>query len=342
MLRCDGCRVRAGHFLLTIDRFSLTRGEHCLIIGPSGAGKSLFLRAIAGLVPLDGGSIHLRETEATDLPPESRRIGLVFQHYSLFPHLSVIENVAFGLRMRGVGTRERRYEAEAVLERLGCGALRDRRPGTLSGGEQQRVAIARALVAGADLLLLDEPFAALDPSTRAVCRAELLQFRRTLDLTVLEVTHAADEASAGADRTIVLEGGEVVADGIYADLVEEPPSLRAARALGVPNLVREALIDPEREGWCTVSPTHVSIASVDDATLPESIALTGMVETVEPLGPVGRVRLRVEWPGGPTVFVGFTHGASGFRPVPGEVARAVFSRKSVRRLPVNGRTGREA
>ncbi|HOV66843.1 MAG TPA: ATP-binding cassette domain-containing protein, partial [Methanoregulaceae archaeon] len=199
MLLCEGLRVNTGHFLLAIDRFSIARGEHCLVIGPSGAGKSLFLRAIAGLVPLDGGAVYIRGTEVTHLPPESRHIGLVFQHYSLFPHLSVVENVAFGLRMRGVGTRERRHEAVAVLERLGCGALRDRRPETLSGGEQQRVAIARALAAGADLLLLDEPFAALDPTTRAICRAELRHFRRTLDLTVLEVTHAADEASAGVD-----------------------------------------------------------------------------------------------------------------------------------------------
>ncbi len=333
MLCCKGCRVRAGHFHLVIDRFRLARGEHCLIIGPSGAGKSLFLRAIAGLAPLDQGTILLRDSEATDLPPEYRRIGLVFQHYSLFPHLSVIENVAFGLRMRGVGKKERQVEAEAVLERLGCGALRNRRPGTLSGGEQQRVAIARALAAGADLLLLDEPFAALDPTTRALCRAELRQFRNTLDLTVLEVTHAADEASAGADRAIILDGGEIVADGVYADLTERPPTLRAARAIGVPNLVRTSLVDPGEEGWCTVSPSHVSITLADTPPSSDEIGLAGIVETTEPLGPIARVRLRVGGPGGPAVLTGFLHSESGPRPVPGALVRAVFPRSAVRRFP---------
>lgn len=332
MLRCEGCRIRAGPFLLSVDRFALARGEHCLVIGPSGAGKSLFLRAIAGLAPLHGGSIRLRGEDATDLVPEARRIGLVFQHYSLFPHLSVIENVEFGLQMRRVGRRERRRDAEAVLERLGCAALADRRPMTLSGGEQQRVAIARALAAGADLILLDEPFAALDPTTRAACRAELLQFRRAIDLTVLEVTHAADEAAAGADRAVVLEGGEIVADGVYADLVGAPPSLRAAQAIGVPNLIKANHIDPGGEGWILVAPSHVSVRPIDSVTPQGAIGLNGTVETVEPCGPVERIRIRVEGPGGTAALVGFVHGTPGFGPVPGAQARAVFSRTVLQRL----------
>ena len=218
MLRCEGCRVRAGTFVLELDRLHVAPGEHCLVVGPSGAGKSLLLRAVAGLVRPETGTIVLRGEDARDLPPEDRRIGLVFQHYSLFPHLSVLENVAFGLRMRGAGRREARVQAAAVLDRLGCAHLADRRPATLSGGEQQRVAIARALATGADLLLLDEPFAALDPATRAACRAELAGLRRSLGLTVVEVTHALEEAGAWADRVVVLERGRIVAQGSAAEL----------------------------------------------------------------------------------------------------------------------------
>ena len=242
MLRCEGCRVRAGDFLLSVDRLHVGRGEHCLVAGPSGAGKSLLLRMVAGLVRPEAGTILLRGEDAAGLPPEARRVGLVFQHYSLFPHLSAVENVAFGLRMRGTGRNEARTEAAAMLGRLGCAHLADRRPATLSGGEQQRVAIARALAAGADLLLLDEPFAALDPATRAACRLELDGLQRTLGLTVVEVTHALEEAGPHADRVVVLNGGRIVADGPCADLAARPPDLRAARASGLGNLVPAGLV----------------------------------------------------------------------------------------------------
>jgi len=333
MLLCEDCRVRAGDFLLRLDRFALARGEHCLVIGPSGAGKSLLLRTIAGLVRPESGWILLRGEETSTLPPEARRIGLVFQHYSLFPHLSVLDNVAFGLSMRGVGRRQRHHEAASMLDRLGCAGLRDRLPGTLSGGEQQRVAIARALVAGADLLLLDEPFAALDPGTRAICRAELRQLRRTLDLTVLEVTHAPDEAAPGADRVAVLDCGELVADGMYAALVDRPPDLRTARALGVANLLPEGLIEPGVGGWCTVPTASISIVGPSEAPYAtEDRVLRGDVETVEPLGPVCRVRLRVEAPGGQASITGFARPEVGASLSAGLPACAVFPNAAVHRF----------
>jgi ABC-type Fe3+/spermidine/putrescine transport system ATPase subunit len=167
---------------------------------------------VAGLARPETGTILLRGQNAAGLPPEARRVGLVFQHYSLFPHLSVLENVAFGPRMRGIGRHRARTAGAAMLDRLGCAHLLDRRPVTLSGGEQQRVAIARALASGADFLLLDEPFAALDRETRAACRLELMGFRENLGLTVVEVTHALDEAATHADRVVVLKGGRIVAD----------------------------------------------------------------------------------------------------------------------------------
>lgn len=332
MLRCEGCRVRAGSFVLELDRLHVGPGEHCLVVGPSGAGKSLLLRAVAGLVRPEAGTVVLRGEDARDLPPEARRIGLVFQHYSLFPHLSPLENVAFGLRMRGAGRRDARAQATAVLDRLGCAHLAERRPATLSGGEQQRVAIARALATGADLLLLDEPFAALDPATRAACRLELAGLRRSLGLTVLEVTHALEEAGTHADRVVVLDGGRIVAHGPYGALAAHPPDLRAARALGLENLLPAGLIGGAAGGWCFVPPGAVTVGPLGVAAPPGALALAGTVEAVEDLGPLCRVRLLVDRPGNQVRLAGFAAVGAGPLP-PGSRATARFPADAVRPLP---------
>lgn len=330
MLRCEGCRIRVGEFVLELDRLQVASGEHCLLVGPSGAGKSLLLRAVAGLVRPEAGTVLLRGEDARDLPPEERGIGLVFQHYSLFPHLSALENVAFGLRMRGAGRREGREQAEAILERLGCVHLAGRRPATLSGGEQQRVAIARALATGADLLLLDEPFAALDPSTRAACRLELATLRRDLGLTVVEVTHALDEAAVHADRVVVLDSGRIVADGPLGALSTSVPHLRAARALGLENLVPAAYVDGRAGGWFHVPPSLVKVGPPGLPPLHSSLVLGGTVETAENLGPVSRVRLRLDGPGERVGFVGFAGPETAVPP--GSRVTAQFSRDSVQHL----------
>ncbi len=332
MLRCEGCRVRAGAFVLELGRLHIQPGEHCLVVGPSGAGKSLLLRTVAGLVRPEAGTVLLRGEDALDLPPEARRIGLVFQHYSLFPHMSVQENVAFGLRMRGTSRRHARDEATVELDRLGCAHLADRRPATLSGGEQQRVAIARALATGADLLLLDEPFAALDPATRAACRLELAGLRRSLDLTILEVTHALDEAGAHADRIVVLSGGRVVADGPYGALAARPPDLRAARALGLENLFPAVLIGHANGAWCFVPPGSVTVNLPTVAAPAGAFALAGMVEAVEDLGPLCRVRLLVDLPGEPVRLAGFAAAGAGAL-FPGFRATAHFPADAIRPLP---------
>jgi ABC-type sulfate/molybdate transport systems ATPase subunit len=332
MLRCEQCRVQAGAFVLELDRLRVGAGEHCLVVGPSGAGKSLLLRAVAGLARPEAGTIALRGEDARDLPPEARRIGLVFQHYSLFPHLSVLENVAFGLRVRGSGRRDARIRATAELDRLGCAGLAGRRPATLSGGEQQRVAIARALATGADLLLLDEPFAALDPATRAACRLELAGLRRSLDLTIVEVTHALDEAGAHADRVVVLDGGRIVADGPFADLAARPPDLRAARALGLENLLPAGLVGGAAGAWCFVPPGAVTVGPFGVAAPPGTLALAGRIEAVEDLGPLRRVRLLVDRPGEPVRLVGFAAAGAGPLP-PGSRATAWSPADAVRPLP---------
>ena len=327
MLRCEQCRVRAGTFVLELDRLRVEPGEHCLVVGPSGSGKSLLLRAVAGLVHPEAGTVLLCGEDARDLPPEARRIGLVFQHYSLVPHLTVLDNVAFGLRMRGAGRRDARERAAGVLERLRVAHLAGRRSATLSGGEQQRVAIARAVATGADLLLLDEPFAALDPATRASCRLELAALRRELGLTVVEVTHALEEAGAHADRVLVLDAGRVVADGPHAELVARPPSLRAARALALPNLIPPGLVG---NGWTCVPPAAVTIVPADAAR--GTGAPAGRVESVEDLGPVRRVRLLLDDPSGGLLLEGFAEAGTA-PPVPGGRAAALLLPGAIRSLP---------
>jgi ABC-type Fe3+/spermidine/putrescine transport system ATPase subunit len=333
MLRCDGCRVRAGEFALQLDRLRVAPGEHCLVVGPSGAGKSLLLRAVAGLVRPETGTIMLRGEDAASLPPEVRRVGLVFQHYSLFPHLSARDNVAFGLRRRGTGRRDAHAQAAAMLDRLGCAHLADRRPSTLSGGEQQRVAIARALATGVDLLLLDEPFAALDPFTRAACRIELAALRRSLGLTILEVTHALEEAASHADRVVILDSGRIVAEGPFEAIAARPPNLRAARALGLENLLPAGILGGEDGAWCFVPPTSVAVDSPEAAVPDGALALPGTVETVEDLGPSSRVRLLVDGAGDRVRLSGFAAGGVGALQ-PGSRATARFPADSV--LPLHG------
>jgi molybdenum ABC transporter ATP-binding protein len=192
--------------------------ETVALAGPSGAGKTTALRVIAGLVRPDEGRIEAHGTvwfdSATgiDLPPEQRSVGLVFQEYALFPHLTVAGNVAYGGRER----------AAEVLERLGIAELAEMRPGELSGGERQRVAVARALARDPDVLLLDEPLAALDVRTRARVRAELRELLRGLGLPTLVVTHDFEDAASLADRIVVVDRGRIVQSGSAPDLIARP------------------------------------------------------------------------------------------------------------------------
>ena len=215
------------------------------LLGPNGAGKTTVLRALAGLLPLEGGRVTLDGRLLEDpsrrvrVPAERRPVGMVFQDYLLFPHLSAVENVAFGLRARGVRRAAARRAAAAWLERLGLHGVGNARPGTLSGGQRQRVALARALATGPRLLLLDEPLAALDASIRAEVRRDLRRTLREFAGVNLLVTHDPLEAMALADRLIVVEGGRVVQAGAPAEVTERPRSPYVADLVGV-NLLRGA------------------------------------------------------------------------------------------------------
>jgi molybdate transport system ATP-binding protein len=222
---------------------AIRAGEIAALLGPNGAGKTTVLRALAGLLrPAEGrvvldGRVLEDAARRVHLPVERRPVGMVFQDYLLFPHLSVVENVAFGLRARGVRRADARRTAQAWLERLGLPGVADVSPRTLSGGQQQRVALARALATDPRLLLLDEPLAALDVSIRAEVRRDLRRHLREFAGVNLLVTHDPLEAIVLADRLIVIERGRIVQAGTPAEVTERPRSAYVADLVGV-NLLR--------------------------------------------------------------------------------------------------------
>ena len=215
----------------------IAEGAFFCLLGPSGCGKTTLLRLIGGYLAPDAGRIRLGGEEVTHKPPEERGLGMVFQSYALFPHLSARANVAFGLEMRGVPRAERERRAGAILERVGLSSEeQERRPRELSGGQQQRVALARALVIEPRLLLLDEPFANLDRRLRERLRGELKELQRRAGVATLLVTHDQEEALALADEVGVMLGGRLLQVGRPEELYERPRLPWIARFLGEANL----------------------------------------------------------------------------------------------------------
>jgi molybdopterin-binding protein len=228
VIRVDGLGAHAGDFALRDVSFGLPAGAWGIILGPAGAGKTTLLETIAGVRRADAGTVTLRDVDVTRTPPEQRGVGIVYQHAFLFPHLSVEDNVAYG-------TRDRAYALE-VARRLGIGGLMSRAVGNLSGGERQMVAIARALAPEPDILLLDEPFAAVDPRSRTRLRRELRSMQWEQSLTVLHVTHDFGEAGTLGDLAILLEGGRLIQAAPPETLFRRPPSAAAAEFLGAENV----------------------------------------------------------------------------------------------------------
>jgi len=211
-------------------------GQLLCVLGPSGGGKSTLLRVIAGLEPAAAGMVRLDGQDLAAVPPHERGIGLMFQDYALFPHRDVGDNVAFGLRMRGIAPEPIKARVGELLELVGMPGS-ERRPVTqLSGGEQQRVALARALAPQPRLLMLDEPMGSLDRTLRERLPEELRSIFSELKLTVIYVTHDQDEALSVADRVVLLDAGRVVADGSPEELWTRPPTAWAARFLGFRNV----------------------------------------------------------------------------------------------------------
>src|SRR5918999_2412025 len=207
--------------------------EVLALLGPSGSGKSTLLAAVAGMIKPSGGEIRLRGQNLIGLEPEARGLGMVFQDYALWPHMTVLQNVAFPLRARRLPATQVAIRAQNALTRVGLKGFEARRPHQLSGGQQQRVALARAVVAETQLLLLDEPLSALDPATRASVRSELADVLRKLDVTSIIVTHDREEAFELADRIAVLIDGQVQQHSKPQEIYEQPANLTVARFMGL-------------------------------------------------------------------------------------------------------------
>ena len=264
--------LRLGTLDLQIE-LTVEPGEIVALLGPNGAGKSTVLRCLAGLEPIDDGRILLGGTAIDDpaanvfVEPEQRPIGFVFQDYVLFAHLSVLENVAYGLRARGVAKGEARERAGQWLERMNLTEYSSERPDSLSGGQAQRVALAWALATNPRLLLLDEPLAALDVGTRAIVRRDLRRHLETFEGMRLIVTHDPVDAHALADRVVVLEAGRVAQAGTLAEVTAHPRTRYVADLVGV-NLVAGEVVDGV---LTTASGARVVIADAADGPTLASI-----------------------------------------------------------------------
>jgi putative spermidine/putrescine transport system ATP-binding protein len=213
-------------------------GTYCCLLGPSGCGKTTTLRMIAGHEAVSSGDVVLGGQNVTDLPPSERGTAMMFQSYALFPHLNVIDNVAFALKMRGVEKATRCAKAQELLSLVDMDTFGERLPSQLSGGQQQRVALARALITEPQVLLLDEPLSALDPFLRIRMRAELKRLQRELGISFIHVTHGQDEAMALADLIVVMNGGKIAQAGTPREVFNAPQSEFVAKFIGGHNVIR--------------------------------------------------------------------------------------------------------
>ncbi|WP_137151835.1 ABC transporter ATP-binding protein [Devosia sp. FKR38] len=300
-----------------VDSISLKipAGSYCCLLGPSGCGKTSTLRMIAGHESVSIGDIRLGNTVVTNLPPAKRGTAMMFQSYALFPHLDLVDNVAFSLKMAGVPTAERRARALEMLKLMQMDAYADRRPAQLSGGQQQRVALARALITDPEALLLDEPLSALDPFLKIRMRAELKKLQKRLGITFVHVTHSQEEAMALADIIVVMSDGRIEQAAAPREVFERPATAFVARFMGDHNVISGAVTAaadgaveiavPEGgtflvrgEGQTIGAPADAAIRT-DHVRIGESpvkgLGFTGLVTNVEYRG--GTVKLSIDGAG---------------------------------------------
>ncbi|WP_297490609.1 ABC transporter ATP-binding protein [Thermococcus sp.] len=235
-LRLEGIRLRREGFELNIPELEVGEGEFMTLLGPSGCGKTTTLRIIAGFERAEG-RVFFDGEDVTKRPPYERNIGIVFQDYALFPHMTVFDNVAFGLRLRKLSKAEIEREVREVLSLVGLEGLENRYPEQLSGGQQQRVALARALIIRPRLLLLDEPLSNLDAKIRERLRGEVKRVQRELGVTTVYVTHDQEEAMAISDRIAVMKDGRIIQVGRPLELYYRPKDEFVARFLGTGNIL---------------------------------------------------------------------------------------------------------
>jgi len=275
-----------------LDRISVRveMGKFAVLLGPSGCGKSTLLRILAGLDRPSEGRIRIAGRDVTDLAPAARGISMVFQSYALFPHLTVAQNICFGLEVRKVAPAERARRLSEATDLLGLSALLERKPSELSGGQQQRVALGRAIVAQAPVCLMDEPLSNLDAQLRQEMRLEIRELQRRLGITMLYVTHDQIEAMTMADQVVLMRDGRVEQDGTPEDLYATPSTAFAARFLGTPpmNVVAldsaGAISGPGGRQMAEVAGQGYAIGIRPEDIRISSEGVLARIETVEYLG----------------------------------------------------------
>ncbi len=292
MIELDNVSIRYGpNEVIKPMNLRIETGEFFTLLGPSGCGKTTILRAIAGFVPVASGRITIDGTDVTDIPAEKRSVGMVFQNYALFPHMTVTENVAFGLRVARRPRREISRAVDAVLEATGIEQHGNKKPAELSGGQQQRVAVARSLVMGTQVLLFDEPLSNLDAKVREDMRHEIKRLQRDMGFTAVFVTHDQEEALPMSSRLMVINAGHAEQVGTARELYDSPANpfvcqfLGAANEIGQ-NVARALSLDAGKRHF--VRPEHVTLTQAGDTQ-----CLHAKVTDVDYLGSMTRLFLDV-------------------------------------------------
>lgn len=285
-----------------LDRVSIgiEKGEFVCLLGPSGCGKTTLLRLIAGLAELDGGEITLEGANLSELPARKRGFGIVFQSYSLFPNMTVAENIGYGLKIRGTAKGDIAARVAELLELVKLPQVADKLPGQLSGGQQQRIALARAIAVNPRVLLLDEPLSALDAKVRAELRDEIRHVQRSLGIPTLMVTHDQEEALALADKIICMNHGIVVQAGTPEDLYHRPATRFVAEFMGISNLLRPEEVSvlfpdllasrPAAKGaqLACIRPEQIDLTPAEDgAARVRNISFLGNLRRLEVESPIG-------------------------------------------------------
>lgn len=282
MIRLENVSKRLGEFFLKDVSMDIAGGEYLVLLGPTGAGKTILLETIAGIYPPDKGKVFLNDRDITRLPPRQRNIGMVYQDYMLFPHLTVEKNIRYGLSYRHFNDEETIAKVHKLTELLGITHLLRRYPGTLSGGEQQRVAIARALIMEPEVLLLDEPLSALDTETRTKLREELRRIHTLTQTTMIHVTHSFDEAFLLGSQMAIMNKGEIVQVGDPGEVFRKPNCRFAAEFLGVGNVFRGISIIENGIASIAVDGLHISSASAREGEVFTSVRPEDILVSLQP------------------------------------------------------------